>query len=117
MKINIQDLKNGAIIKLNFSPVKGNEQDGFRPALVISNPANSGIGINGMVAVVPITTTKKGFPTHVELDETSITEGSVLLEHLKWVDLKSREFQYVEDLSEEKFKECIKKAKILLFGE
>ena len=30
-------LKQGDVIYMNFSPTKGHEQEGYRPALVVSN--------------------------------------------------------------------------------
>ncbi len=102
---------------LDYSLSIGNEQKGHRPAVVISNP-NNFVPLNGMIAVAPITkTVKDGFPSHVRLDDTVKTTGAVLLEHLKWVDIKNRPYKYLENMSEENFQECVKVEKALLFPE
>jgi len=102
----INELECGDIIKLNFSPTQGHEQDGYRPAVVLTNPKKQNRLLNGMVSVVPITNTKKGFPLHVELDSRTKIQGTILIEHHKMVDLESRDFQYIEKVPENKLKEC-----------
>lgn len=99
------NLKFGDIIKLDFSPTEGHEQRGYRPALVLTNPQEQNQKLNGMVSVAPITKTKKAFPTHVALDNSTKTQGSILIEHHRMVDLHTRGFKYVEELSEEKLKQ------------
>lgn len=99
------NLKFGDIIKLDFSPTEGHEQRGYRPALVLTNPQEQNHKLNGMVSVAPITNTQKGFPTHVALDNSTKTQGSILIEHHRMVDLHSRDFKYVEELCEEKLKQ------------
>lgn len=50
----------------NFDPTKGREQAGTRPCLIISvDPFNQ--GPLGLVIAVPITSTQRGWPTHVEV--------------------------------------------------
>lgn len=52
------------LVKLN--PVRGHEQAGTRPALIVSvDPFNHGPA--GMVVVIPLTTRDKGIPFHVKL--------------------------------------------------
>ena len=58
---------------VNLNPVKGHEQAGHRPGLVISvNTFNHGPA--GLVAIIPITTKEKGIPFHVAI---SPPEGGV----------------------------------------
>lgn len=102
----LSELKCGDIIKLNFSPTQGHEQDGYRPAIVLTNPNKQNRLLNGMLSVAPITNTTKDFPLHVNLDSRTQTQGSILMEHHKMVDLESREFKYVEKVPEEILKEC-----------
>lgn len=117
MSKNLNKLSNGSIIKMDFSPTKGHEQTGTRPALVISNP-NRLVPLNGMVFVAPISNSKKGFPTHVDIDNEQLkTTGCILLEHCRWVDLGHRDFSVIEALDEETFEKVIKITKALIFGE
>ena len=102
----LEELECGDIIKLNFSPTKGDEQDGYRPAVILTNPKKQNKLLNGMVSVAPITNTKKGFPLHVNLDSRIKTKGVILMDHHRMVDLQGREFQYVEKLSLEQIQKC-----------
>lgn len=102
----LNELKCGDIIKLDFSPTERHEQDGYRPAMVLTNPNKQNRLLNGMVSVVPITTTKKDFPVHVNLDSRTQIQGSILMEHHRMIDLESRSFKYVERVPEEILKEC-----------
>ena len=54
--------KSGDIVYLDFNPTKGHEQNGFRPAIVLSNDVFN--SFTKMVIVCPITTNIKEFPTH-----------------------------------------------------
>lgn len=56
----------GEVWYVDFDPVKGHEQSGLRPALVVSvDPFNHGPA--GLVVVLPITTRDKGIPFHVSI--------------------------------------------------
>lgn len=87
-------VKQGDIIKVNFSPQKGHEQSGYRPALVVSNDV---FNEKANVALLcPITNTKNNFPLHICLDERTKTTGSILCEQIKALDLNTRPYSYVE---------------------
>lgn len=89
-------VEQGDIIKLNFNPQSGNEQAGYRPAVVISN--NFFNKKTNLTIVCPITNTNNHFPLHVLLDERTQTTGVVLCEHIKSVDLKERGFKVIEKM-------------------
>ncbi len=58
---------------VNLNPVRGHEQAGHRPGLVISvDTFNHGPA--GLVVIIPITTKEKGIPFHVAI---SPQEGGV----------------------------------------
>lgn len=51
---------------VDLDPVRGHEQAGRRPGLIVSaDPFNR--NPLGLVLLVPITTQEKGFPSHVEV--------------------------------------------------
>jgi len=102
----LDKLECGDIIKLNFSPTRGHEQDGYRPALILNNPKEQNRLLNGMVSVAPISNTNKGFPLHVALDSRTETQGTVLMDQHKMVDLESREFKYIEKIPRDKLQNC-----------
>ena len=89
-------MKQGDIIKLDFSPTAGREQSGYRPAVVVSN--DFAISKTSVVYIAPITSTMRHFPLHVALDDRTETTGEVLCEQVKAIDLKARQFTFVERL-------------------
>ena len=106
VKKDLNDLECGDIIKLNFSPTQGHEQDGYRPAMVLTNPKKQNRLLHGMVSVVPITNTNKSFPLHVDLDSRTKIQGTILMEHHRMVDLQNRGFQYIEKIPEDQLQNC-----------
>ena len=56
----------GEIWLVDLNPIRGHEQAGKRPVLVVSaDPFN--MGPAELVVVVPLTTRKRGIPLHVEV--------------------------------------------------
>lgn len=93
--------KQGDIVFLDFNPTKGHEQQGFRPAIIISNDI---FNINTkMVIVCPITSNEKEFPTHYKLENTKKVKGSVLCEHIRSIDYEVRKLKFVEKSSTNDF--------------
>jgi len=80
--------RQGDYVSLAFDPQAGHEQKGRRPALVISKTEFN--RHTGLVIVCPLTTTHRGFPFHVPVDEKDIT-GFVMVEQAKSVDFRARE--------------------------
>lgn len=91
--------KQGDIILTDFDPVKGHEQSGYRPALVVSNADFN--NASNLVLVCPITKTKRGRPMDIPLKDTD-TEGYILCEHVRAVDLRSRGYKATSDIVSEK---------------
>jgi mRNA interferase MazF len=57
----------GEIWLVDLNPVRGHEQAGKRPCLVISVDLFNQ-GASGLVVVLPVTSKEKGIPFHVELN-------------------------------------------------
>lgn len=58
--------RRGEVWYVDFNPVRGHEQGGHRPALVISaDSLNSGAA--GVVIVIPITSREKRIRSHIEV--------------------------------------------------
>ena len=57
----------GEIWIVNLNPTRGREQHGMRPALVVSTDGFNH-GRANLVVVVPLTTTRRGIPLHVQID-------------------------------------------------
>jgi mRNA interferase MazF len=69
-----------------FAEPVGREQSGQRPALVVSTDLLNE-GPSGVVIVVPMTTSRRGLPTHVEVDTGS--SGLDDVSYAKCEDVKS----------------------------
>lgn len=60
------ELRRGTVVWLDFDPVKGREQSGHRPALVIASDGYLSTATS-IAIVLPITTTDRGWPNHIRL--------------------------------------------------
>ena len=89
-------MKQGQIIRINFSPQSGHEQRGTRPALVVSNDFFN--EKTNMTIVCPITNTDNRFPLHVPLDGRTVTTGVVLCEHIRSMDIQARGYTVIEEI-------------------
>lgn len=78
----------GDIVYLDFDPQAGHEQRGKRPALVVSN--NTFNEFTSLALVCPITLNNRGFPLHVALDDRTRTQGVIMCEQVKSLDLSAR---------------------------
>lgn len=90
--------KQGDIIYIDLNPIKGHEQAGFRPAIVISN--NTFNNYTNMAMVCPITSNLKEFPTHYRLENSVKIYGSVLCEHIRTIDFGARKVKFIEHASD-----------------
>ena len=89
----------GDFVFLEFSHLTGHQQEGRRPGVVISNDQ---FFIRTKLAVVcPITNTSNKFPLHIPLDNRTKTTGVILTEHMKCLDVISRNIQFVEKMPED----------------
>ena len=91
--------KQGDIAFLDFNPIKGYEQGGLRPCIVISNDVFN--KYTKMVIVCPITSNEKEFPTHYLLRKAKKVHGSVLCEHIRSIDYEERKLKFVERCNNE----------------
>lgn len=90
--------KQGDIVMIDFKPIKGHEQDGYRPAVIVSN--NTFNEYTKMAMVCPISTNIKEFPTHYVLEDAKKISGSVFCEHIRSIDYEARKIKFVEKLSD-----------------
>ncbi len=85
--------KRGDYITADFDPQSGHEQRGRRPALVISNDLFS--KHTGLAIACPITTTRRGYPFHVEIPDSEKVTGVVMVEQVKSIDFRARRVQRI----------------------
>lgn len=92
----------GDVVRLNLNPTADREQQGdFRPALIISPAA---FNVSGLVLIAPVTqggdfTRYAGFAVPLSCSETE-TQGVVLCNQIRTVDLEARGAKRVESVSE-----------------
>ena len=92
-------VKQGSIVLIDFDPQIGHEQKGKRPALVISNDLFN--KYSEMAILCPITSTNKNHPLHVRLNDKTKTNGVILCDQIKTMDIKARSFKYIESIPED----------------
>ena len=107
--------KRGDIIRLDFDPSAGHEQQGTRPALVLSPEAFNAFG---MALACPITrggAFARGRAWTVPLEGLGLaTDGVVLCNQVRTVDLKVRRAQFIEAVSPELTAEVLARVATLI---
>ena len=78
--------RRGDVWLVDFGEPIGREQSGFRPAVVVSDDEMNR-GPAGLIIVIPVTTTRRGLPSHVEIDDTD--SGLDEVSYAKCEDVKS----------------------------
>ena len=86
--------KQGDIVYLNFDPQAGHEQKGRRPALIVSN--NLFNRVSSLTMVCPITHTDRHSPFHIHLDSRTKTDGFIMCDQVRMLDLNSRRADFTE---------------------
>ena len=81
----------GDIIRLYIGPAKGNEQDGYRAVLVISDHVMN--EITGRIMGLPITSTVRGWATEIPVNSLA-RPGVALVDQLGNWSYTAREFRY-----------------------
>jgi len=90
--------KKGDLVILTFDPSAGHEQQGRRPALIISNETfNKHVGL---AMVCPITNRDRNFPFHIGVNSNQLT-GFIMTEQFKSIDYRVRKVKFVEKVDDE----------------
>jgi len=102
----------GDIVWLNFTPQTGREQQGRRPAIVISPQSyNKKVGL---ALFCPITSKQKDYPFEVKINNEKI-KGVVLSDQIKSLDWQLRDIEFITKATDENMNEVIKKLIVLIF--
>ncbi len=92
-------MKRNEIYMADLSPVKGSEQGGVRPVLIIQNDVGNEHSTTTIVAPITSRQTKAMMPTHVTLTADCLIPGSiVLLEQICTID-KTRITNYIGEIN------------------
>jgi mRNA-degrading endonuclease toxin of MazEF toxin-antitoxin module len=107
--------RRGDIIRLDFDPSAGHEQQGTRPALVLSPEAFNRFG---MALACPVTrggAFARGHAWTVSLVGAGlVTDGVVLCNQARTVDLAARRAQFIEAVPPELMAEVLARVATLL---
>ena len=87
----------GDIAWVEFDPIRGTEQAGRRPALLVS--ARAYHEVSRRAVVCPITTTERAWPFDVAIPLTCETRGFVLVDQVRTVDRPESMFGVIETVS------------------
>jgi mRNA interferase MazF len=101
----VKVFEQGDIIWLNFTPQAGHEQMGHRPAIVISRTMFN--RTNSMTMVCPITHTNRNSPLHVKLDGRTKTDGYILCDQCRMMDITARNAEFIEQAPDDLLAEVI----------
>ena len=93
MSIRKRALDRGDVIKLSFSPQKGREQAGYRPALVLSPKLYN--EASNIVLLCAITNAETDWPYAVAFPKGAVVTGSVLADQLRSMNVNERQFKYI----------------------
>lgn len=78
----------GELLLIDLEPVRGTEQNGIRPALVVSDPDMN--HLTRRVIICPITRNPHPWPTKVFLPAGLVVEGAVLVDQVRSIDRANR---------------------------
>jgi mRNA interferase MazF len=87
----------GDIAWVELDPIRGTEQAGRRPALLISSRAYHELTVRAVVC--PITKTGRAWPFDVAIPPTYETRGFVLVDQVRTIDRSQRMFDIIETVS------------------
>jgi mRNA interferase MazF len=89
----------GDLVWLQFTPQRGHEQSGRRPALILSPRAyNRKVGL---ALACPVTGQVKGYPFEVLLPDGLAARGAILCDQVKSVDWRARKARRLDRVSPE----------------
>ena len=95
---DMKEIKRNEIYYADLNPVKGSEQGGIRPVLVIQNDTGNKHSPTTIVAAITSKDEKAKLPTHVEVGSCGVERKSLaLLEQIRTID-KCRLIKYVGEL-------------------
>jgi mRNA interferase MazF len=114
IKVNI---KRGDVYFADLSPVRGSEQGGQRPVLIIQNNIGNKYSPTVIVAAITAKIAKAKLPTHVEIESSKVglvRDSVVLLEQVRTID-KTRLIQKLGQLESDDMS-LVDKALVISLG-
>jgi len=103
----------GDVVWINFNPQSGHEQKGRKPAVVISPREYNEKTGSGLFC--PVTGRIKNYPFEVKITNEKIN-SVVLSDQIKSLDWKTREIEFITEITSEEIGEIINKISVLLMN-
>lgn len=105
-------IKRGDVFFADLSPVKGSEQDGIRPVLIVQNDLGNKFSPT-VIAVAITTQIKNDLPTHIPIKkgECNLPKNStILVEQIRTLDKSRLKYKVgrLDDETMQKVKEALK---------
>jgi len=91
---NDKDFADGDIVLVDFRPVRGHEQNGMRPALVMTDATYN--AASSYVVVCPITSNTRPWPFKMPLPDGLKVRGFVMLDQIKSIDRRRRMLRFID---------------------
>ena len=102
----------GDVVWITLNPQAGHEQEGRRPAVVLSPKSYN--GKTGLAILCPVTNQIKGYPFEVLIPEGLSVSGAVLSDQVKSLDWRARDAELMCTLPAETISEVLQKLVTLL---
>ena len=109
---NLAILERGDIVWIDFSPTRGHEQSGLRPAVVVSSKAYN--HFSGLILVCPMTSKSKNYSFEVPVKGPN-GESFVLADQIRSFDIKERIKRIAGKISTQEINEILGRV-FVLFG-
>lgn len=91
----MKEIKRNEIYYADLNPVRGSEQGGIRPVIILQNDIGNRHSPTTIVAAITSRQTKNKLPTHVSIKGEGLPNDSIiLLEQIRTID-KSRLSAYI----------------------
>lgn len=106
-------IKRGDIVLVNFEPVRGSEQGGIRPSLIIQNDIFNKYSPTTIVAPITSKSFKKEYPTNVFIKKEYSRldkDSTILINQIKTIDKRRiiKEISMLDDFTMNKVNLAIK---------
>jgi len=105
-------MKQGDIILVDFDPTKGQEQAGYRPAVVISQTVYN--QKRNLAFICPITNSTKPLRFRVLLDSRTQTQGDIICEQVRVIDLLARRCKVLEQLPKDLLVQVLEAVSVII---
>jgi mRNA interferase MazF len=89
----------GDVVWADFKPVRGSEQAGSRPALVLSTRLMH--QATRVAIICPVTNNLHPWPTKVFLPDGLLVKGAILADQIRSVDRVARGFRFIDRVPQE----------------